>query len=284
MSVRHSQARRAAFLAALAETGNQTLAAERAKVSRSWVTVHRRDEPAFRAAMDAAVTQAAERLATATRVRPNGRWREQSGEELSVQHGNRRLIQVVRTRLKQWTPRVEARFLAALRNSCNVNRACAHVGLTKGSAYRHRDRWPDFQKRWDQAIEDGYDALSMATVAAAGAMLGDTDMVPEPEMGVPTVGQAIQALQLHQRRMRGEPYRRGWRRRPRTLDEVRDSILRKLEMMARADIPDDPPAGAAGGGAGAGGGADRQPIRPAPVQPDSNRRPAIRTLEDRWER
>ena len=36
-----------AFFATLAATGNQTLAAERAKVSRSWVTLHRSADPAF---------------------------------------------------------------------------------------------------------------------------------------------------------------------------------------------------------------------------------------------
>lgn len=36
MSARTSAARRRAFFVALAATGNQTLAAERAKVSRSW--------------------------------------------------------------------------------------------------------------------------------------------------------------------------------------------------------------------------------------------------------
>jgi len=36
MVAKTSQARREAFLAALRETGNQTIAAERAKVPRSW--------------------------------------------------------------------------------------------------------------------------------------------------------------------------------------------------------------------------------------------------------
>ena len=47
MSRKTSPARRAAFLKALSETGNQTIAAERAKVSRSWVQLHRSTDPAF---------------------------------------------------------------------------------------------------------------------------------------------------------------------------------------------------------------------------------------------
>ena len=41
---------------------------------------------------------------------------------------------------KQWTPRVEAHFLAALRETCNVKAACAEVGLTQQSGYGHRKR------------------------------------------------------------------------------------------------------------------------------------------------
>ena len=54
MSRKTSPARRGAFLQALRETGNQTIAAERAKVSRSWVQLHRSTDPQFRADVAAA--------------------------------------------------------------------------------------------------------------------------------------------------------------------------------------------------------------------------------------
>ena len=47
MTAKTSPARRAAFMAAVAATGNRTLAAERARVSPSWVTLHRATDPAF---------------------------------------------------------------------------------------------------------------------------------------------------------------------------------------------------------------------------------------------
>ena len=47
MSRKTSPVRRAAFLKALSATGNQTIAAERAKVSRSWVQLHRSTDPGF---------------------------------------------------------------------------------------------------------------------------------------------------------------------------------------------------------------------------------------------
>ncbi|PAX07115.1 hypothetical protein [Sphingomonas lenta] len=75
MSAKTSERRRAAFFKALAETGNQTLAAERAKVSRSWVSLHRAGDPAFRAEMEAAIASAEARLDRAAGVGPAAKWR-----------------------------------------------------------------------------------------------------------------------------------------------------------------------------------------------------------------
>ena len=43
MVAKFGEARRQAFLAALRETGNQSLAAERARVSYAWVKLHREE-------------------------------------------------------------------------------------------------------------------------------------------------------------------------------------------------------------------------------------------------
>jgi hypothetical protein len=76
MSKKISAARAAAFLKAVQETGHQTLAAERAKVSRSWVLVHRKREPGFEAAVQKAClarTAGAGRGQAAARVGASGR-------------------------------------------------------------------------------------------------------------------------------------------------------------------------------------------------------------------
>ena len=52
MSAKTSPARRAAFLKALGETGNHTIAAAHARVSRSWVTQRKMSDPEFRAARE----------------------------------------------------------------------------------------------------------------------------------------------------------------------------------------------------------------------------------------
>ncbi|PAX07118.1 hypothetical protein [Sphingomonas lenta] len=233
MTARTSERRRAAFFAALAETGNQTLAAERAKVSRSWVTLHRAGDPAFKAEMDAAVAAAKGRLDQATGVGPARRWATQDGEELAVRGSNGRWTQVARARVKQWTPRAEERFLQALARCCNVKRACAVVGLSPASAYNHRRRWHDFARRWDEAIEDGYDELAMSIAASVGAALGDRDMAPELVMPPISLDEALQALRLHKARVLGVGRAPGRWRRPRSLEELSESILAKFEAIER---------------------------------------------------
>ena len=158
MSAKTSAARRAAFFEALRATGNQTLAAERAKVSRSWVQLQRSSGPAFKDAVRAAVAEAraslsqrsatsAEHGAQSGRQPPSG-WGHLDGEELVVKGtggsslgsaqggpGGRR-VQIARARLRQWTPRIEARFLTALMATCNVKAACIEVGMSAAGPMR----------------------------------------------------------------------------------------------------------------------------------------------------
>jgi hypothetical protein len=236
MSAKTSPARRAAFFAAVAETGNQTLACERAKVSRSWVQLHRSTDPAFRAELDAAIATARDRLSAVGGTRPDKGWRTHAGEELAVRGSRGRRIQVARARLKQWTPRAEQRFLDALAGCCNVKLACKAAGLSVVGVYAHALRWPAFQRRWDEALAIGADQLEWAMVKAAGRQLdpdgaaGD-DIEPVIPVAPVSISDGIRLLALHQHRIHrmGKPLRQA---RVRTLDEVGDSILRKLEAIA----------------------------------------------------
>ena len=236
MSRKTSPARRAAFLKALAETGNQTLAAERAKVSRSWVQLHRSTDPAFDADCRAAIAAAKARLAGAEGRAPPRGWGHLDGEELVVKgsggSGGGRRIQIARARLKQWTPRVEDRFLQVLGATCNVKAACAEVGMTAASAYAHRERWPAFARRWAQAIEEGYARIEAALMANGENLFSSLELPPEAPMPPMSVEQAIHILHMHKNEAREIGGRPGRWRRPRTLDEVRPSILRKLAAVA----------------------------------------------------
>lgn len=236
MTAKFTAARCEAFFRALARTGNQTLACEHAKVSRSWVTLHRSGDPEFRRRMEEAIAAAKARLDAATERRPEDkalRW--QDGDELVVRGTNGRRTQIARSRIKQWSPRVETRFLAKLAASCNVKAACAEVGMTPASAYGHRNRWPAFQRRWDEALENGYIRLEGTLVANAANLYSHDEFPldhPLPDM---TTAQAIHLLHMHKHGVLGIGKRPGLLARPPDMDEVRKSIMRKIEAIARHD-------------------------------------------------
>jgi hypothetical protein len=258
MSAKFSEARKRAFFKALSETGNQTLAAERAKVSRSWVGLHRAKDPTFDAASREALRQAQDRLGTVAKERlghsphpaqptaespspaegrgtnqpPRG-WGFHDGAELVVRGSNGRRVQIGRARLHQWSARVEERFLAALAATCNVKAACAEVGMHATSAYAHRKRWSAFARRWDAAIETGYVRIEMALLSNACNLFSADELPPEEPLRGMTVDQAIHILHMHKNEVRGIGRRPGLMARPRGLDEVRDSILRKIEAIQR---------------------------------------------------
>ena len=237
MSAKTSNARREAFFAAVRETGNQTLACERAKVSRSWVSLHRASDPAFRATLDAAIAEAKARLRTADGVGPGAGWRAQGGEELAVRGTNGRRVQIARARLRQWTPRVEERFLHHLARCCNVKASCRVVGLSVVSAYGHRERWPDFARRWDRALELGCLVLEGALIDAAGRCLDPGRADHGAPLDVPIAGMtaadAIQLLRLQGKRYSCRRGRVGGPPKVATAEAVRAKISAGIARIER---------------------------------------------------
>lgn len=236
MTRKFSQGRKDAFLAALSETGNQTIAAEQAKVSRSWVQLHRSEDAAFRQAVDEAVADAKARLGSHSERRPPAGWGFREGEELVVKgtggSGGGKRVQIARARLRQWSPRVEDRFLAALAATCNVKAACAEVGLTPASAYLHRRRWPAFAERWKLAIEEGYIRLEVGLIEAAGNFLSGEEQPEAGPIRAITADHAIHLLHMHKHEVRQMGKRRSMRflREP-DIEEIRAEILRKVEAI-----------------------------------------------------
>ena len=235
MTQKFSAARKRAFLTCLEQTGNQTLSAERAKVSRSWVCLHRRTDPAFDAACreaielakmmlrdDAAVVPEANAppLAPHLKGRGNGgrmpahpRWRYHDGVELVVSGTRGRRTQLRRAKVSQWTGRVEQRFLAVLAGTANVRLACREVGLWPPSAYAHRRQFPGFARAWDQAVEIGMCELESRIHENLNHFF-DREM-PEPvtPMRNVSVTDAIRLMRLHEKREREK--RKGVSRNPR---------------------------------------------------------------------
>lgn len=247
MSHKTSPARRAAFFKALRETGNQTLACERAKVSRAWVQLQRSTDPQFRADVTSATEEARAHLDSlgtngGGRKPPSG-WGHLDGEELVVKgtggSGGGKRIQIARARLKQWTPRVEQRFLRALLATCNVKAACAEVGMTAASAYAHRKRWPRFAALWKEAIAEGYVRIEIALLENGLNLFSELELPPDAPLPGMDVAQAIRLLHMHKHSVLGLGKAPGVRwRPPPTLDELKPGILRKLSIWsAGRDIP-----------------------------------------------
>jgi hypothetical protein len=202
MSHKTSAARRAAFFDALRETGNQTIAAERAKVSRSWAQLHRSIDPQFKTEVAAAVAEARARLSGAASGKPPRKWGWQEGEELVVRGSNGRRVQVARARLRQWTPRVEERFLKLLEQTCNLRLSLRAAGLSASSLHAHRKRWPAFDERCERAIAIGYERIDGGLAAGAIRLL-DPEVIandPDPAIAPMSVDDAIRLVRLHERR------------------------------------------------------------------------------------
>ena len=151
--------------------------------------------------------------------------------------------QIIASSGARWTDESEARFLDHLASSCNVTLSAAAAGFSKEALYRRRRIDPDFAQAWQTALEQGYVRLEMlliegATASSKGADRAERKHLPFPDM---TVREAIVILQLHRASVKGDGMTRGagWRARPRRLDEVRDSILKKLEAIANHD-PETP--------------------------------------------
>lgn len=237
-----TKARREAFLRALRECGNQTLSAERARVSRAWVCKWRKLDPTFDLAVREAVGQAKARLRAEGRlgtVPPRG-WGHLDGVELAVRGtagGGARRVQIARARLRDWSPAVERRFMDALGATCNVKAALAEVGKSKGSAYTHRRRWPAFAAAWDKVLAEAYAALETALMQNGANLFSTPDYVPETVIRDMRVDDAIHLLHMQKNKVLGigKPPGRKWRPAgPPKLEEVRASILRKVEAIVRA--------------------------------------------------
>jgi hypothetical protein len=167
MTAKVSEAARRAFLAAYVQSGNVTLSAEQAGVSRSWVSRARRGDPAFDGLCRAAKAASAERLGGDESNRPPGAWTRSGGVELVVQRAGKRPRQLIRSLRARWTPRAEERFLGELRRCNNARLACYRAGMTVSSFEAHWRRWPGFRRRVAEAR--AFASLRIASRIEAGS-------------------------------------------------------------------------------------------------------------------
>ena len=245
-----SARRRAAFLRALEATGNVTISAERAGVSRSWVLNERRANAEFDAECKAARLAAFDALLAAeSPAGPKG-WGHLDGVVLVVRGTGSggadagagagagegaggtagRRVQIARARPHQWSPPVEERFLGTLEATGSVKAACAAAGMSKGSAYAHRKRWQGFSRRWDEAIQASTTGLELALLDC----LGNPFSSHEPPAYVPTPPmrpeRMLHNLHMHKHKTAGIGKRPGLRPREPAIEA---KILRGVEIIRR---------------------------------------------------
>lgn len=159
-----------------------------------------------------------------------------------VRYGPTGRAQCVKTGGAQWSDEAEELFLDVLASSCNVKMAAEATGFHTQTAYRMRRLRPDFAARWQQALEQGYVRLEFALVEAACDSLADADFDAERPIPKMTIDQIMGVLRAHKGEVFGNGRKiPGKHARRRSFEEVRDSIIKKIEAIERArkDRPAD---------------------------------------------
>ncbi|HEU0045313.1 hypothetical protein [Sphingomonas sp.] len=183
----------AAFLRALARTGNAREAARAIGAHRATFTKRRAKHPAFAAEWDAALALAQAALNRGGEGAP--------GRVIRTANGR---LQLRRTLPSSLTCEHEQRFLAALSASANVRLSAAAAGFSHSAFYLRAKASPAFAREWRMALQQGYEALEMALVAGWSEDSHQHDAwrhnapPPVPPM---TVNQALQLLYLHQKKV-----------------------------------------------------------------------------------
>jgi hypothetical protein len=159
--------REVVYLRILADTGNATLAAEAAGVSRTWAYKRREVDLRFDGWCREMVGLAKARLpARVNRDRPDG-----------------------------WTAAKEARFLDRLQATCSVPLAAAEVGLSAGSAYQRRRVRPAFAAAWDEAERIGWPPADQPWLESAICFFEGRAPPPGNPVLITSIGEVLDALE-----------------------------------------------------------------------------------------
>lgn len=142
--------------------------------------------------------------------------------------------QVLRTTGKRWSIEAERLFLDHLYATCNVSAAAAHAGFSAVAIYGRRKRDPAFAQAWQAALDNGYVRIETALVRVAADTLEGVAHDPGAPFPPMTVSEALAVLKNHRAAVKGEGRQGGWPARPRSLDDMRASILAKFDAIEAA--------------------------------------------------
>jgi hypothetical protein len=184
-----------AYLRVLAETGNATLAAEHAGVSRAWAYKKREVDAGFGVLCGAMMRRFREAPHLGGVSSPPLPARADARVALSREgRGAGRRTRVNRDRVGGWTAAKEAAFLERLEETCSVPFAAAAVGLSAHSAYQRRRRWPVFAAAWDEAERAGWPPLDQPWIESAVCFFEGCAAPPDNPVRIASVRDVLQAL------------------------------------------------------------------------------------------
>lgn len=141
--------------------------------------------------------------------------------------------QIVHSKGKRWTDKAEEIFLDSLAASNNARWSAKQCGFSTEAIYARARRDPGFAERMAAARALAKGRIDEGLDRAAEDFLAGKMPDPDAPLVVTSVEQAIAIQKLNRPAQTGEGRRPAWPARPRTLDEVRSSILRKLSAIAR---------------------------------------------------
>lgn len=143
--------------------------------------------------------------------------------------------QLVRSRGHRWTDEAEELFLDRLAASNNATWAAEQCGFSTAAIYQRARRDPVFAAKMEAARAQSYGRIDEALARRAEDFLEGRPPDPESPIVDMTVQDAIAILKLYRagRNPEANARRPAWPARPRSLDEVHESILKKISAIAR---------------------------------------------------
>jgi hypothetical protein len=258
----------AAFLRALARTGNVREAARTLGVHRATFTKRRAKHPAFAAEWDATLALVHARLNDPARSPHAAKHRADpapstASRGATVRTANGRL-QLRRPAQRRLTREAEQAFLLALSATANVRLSAAAAGFSHATFYHRRRQSPAFAREMRLALQTGYERVEMALLESfdpssyADDAWRHNEPPPIPSM---TPAQALQLLYLHQKEARlwaerpDQKQRRGessemhsvrlallwWAQKERDAEERRIEAAARAEGEPQGPLPHEPP-------------------------------------------
>jgi len=235
---------RRGFFVRLAATGNATLAAKRAGVTRAWAYRWRSEDAAFahewQAALDTFARRRRQRARRAAAQRRLVSRQDAPAREgpLVMRRARGGRAQLAAARANDWNEDKEALFFAELGATLNVAAASRAAGFTSKTAWARRRSDAAFARRWDAVADDGAVRIELRLMEMAAR---DIDALADEDAAAADAAAEARPLDpdlakwlLKFRRDGAKPQRRGQRAPEPDIEDVRAEILRKVAAIERA--------------------------------------------------